>query len=52
MVVDLLSWKDDFSRGEASRRKAKRIKLAPATMPEREVRKIAAEHLQTAQSGS
>jgi integrase len=40
----LLSWQDVFEGGRRIR-KRKRTKLAPATMPEREVKKIAAEAL-------
>src|SRR5215472_16049573 len=40
----LLCWQDEFIGGRRLR-KRKRIKLAPASMPEREVRKIAAEIL-------
>jgi hypothetical protein len=39
----LLVWKDHFV-GTEHKRKRERIKLAPATMSEREVRKIATEH--------
>ena len=39
----LLVWQDTFVGGVTTR-KRKRIKLALATMPEREVLKIAAEH--------
>ena len=46
----LLTWQDEFIEGRRIR-KRKRIKLAPATMPEREVRKIAAEDVTTAESG-
>src|ERR1039457_751239 len=37
-------WMDEFVGGKLER-KQKRIRLAPATMAEREVRKIASEHL-------
>jgi integrase len=40
----LLYWQDGFVNGKRVR-KRKRVKLAPADMKEREVRKIAAEHL-------
>jgi len=40
----LLYWQDEFVNGKRVR-KRKRVKLAPAEMKEREVRKIAAEHL-------
>ena len=40
----LLVWQDDFKEGGNQRRR-KRIKLAPASMPVREVNKIAAEAL-------
>lgn len=46
----LLVWQDDFIDGRRIR-KRKRIKLAPATMPEREVRKIAAETLRPMNQG-
>jgi integrase len=46
----LLVYQDDFSRGK-NIRKRKRIKLAPATMPEREVRKVAAEYLRPINQG-
>ena len=42
--------RDVFSLGKPSRRK-ERVKLAPATMPEREVRKLAAEHLRPLNQG-
>src|SRR5271165_3651834 len=42
--------RDVFSLGKPSRRK-ERVKLAPATMPEREVRKVAAEHLRPLNQG-
>ena len=38
----LLFWQDEFENGRRVR-KRKRMKLAPATMPQREVKKIAAE---------
>ncbi len=46
----LLYWQDQFENGRRLR-KRKRIKLAPATMPEREVLKIAAEHLRPLNQG-
>src|SRR5216683_3055500 len=46
----LLCWQDVFSEGVRTR-KRQRIKLAPATMPEREVRKIAAERLRPLNQG-
>ena len=46
----LLLWQDEFVNGKR-RRKRKRIKLAPATMPLREVQKIAAEHLRPLNQG-
>jgi len=46
----LLCWQDEFEEGRRIR-KRKRIKLAPATMPEREVRKIAAEILRPMNQG-
>ncbi len=46
----LLTWQDEFVEGRRIR-KRKRIKLAPATMPEREVRKIAAEMLRPLNQG-
>jgi integrase len=46
----LLVWQDVFENGRSLRRR-KRIKLAPATMPEREVRKIAAETLRPLNQG-
>src|SRR5271157_4139347 len=42
--------KDVFSRGKPSRRK-ERVKLAPATMSDREVRKVAAEYLRPLNQG-
>jgi integrase len=44
------AWKDEFIAGRRVR-KQKRIKLAPSTMPEREVRKIAAETLRPLNQG-
>ena len=46
----LLTWQDEFKVGRRIR-KRKRIKLASATMPEREVRKIAAEMLRPLNQG-
>jgi len=46
----LLTWQDEFVDGRRIR-KRKRIKLALATMPEREVRKIAAEMLRPLNQG-
>src|SRR5271163_1068567 len=46
----LLTWQDEFVKGRGIR-KRKRIKLALATMPEREVRKIAAEMLRPLNQG-
>ena len=46
----LLTWQDEFVEGRRIR-KRKRIKLAMATMPEREVRKIAAEMLRPLNQG-
>jgi len=46
----LLTWQDEFKEGRRIR-KRKRIKLALATMPEREVRKIAAEMLRPLNQG-
>jgi len=46
----LLTWQDEFVEGRRIR-KRKRIKLALATMPEREVRKIAAEMLRPLNQG-
>jgi integrase len=46
----LLSWQDEFEKGRRIR-KRKREKLAPAAMPEREVRKIAAERLRSLNQG-
>ena len=43
-------WQDVFQDGRRTRQR-KRIKLAPATMPEREVKKIAAEHLRPMNQG-
>jgi integrase len=46
----LLVWEDNFTGGQHTR-KRKRIRLAPATMPEREVRKVASEHLRPINQG-
>ena len=46
----LLLWQDEFLNGKRIR-KRKRIRLAPATMPEREVKKIAAEFLRPLNQG-
>ena len=46
----LLYWQDEFRSG-TRQRKRRRIKLASATMPEREVRKIAAEALRPINQG-
>lgn len=46
----LLYWQDEVINGR-SLRKRKRVKLAPATMLEREVQKIAAEHLRPMNQG-
>ena len=46
----LLYWQDIFANG-ASTRKRKRHKLAPATLPEREVKKMAAEFLRPMNQG-
>jgi integrase len=46
----LLLWQDEVKQGRRIR-KRKRVKLAPATMPEREVQKIAAEHLRPLNQG-
>ena len=43
-------WRDELENGR-HRRVFKRVKLAPATMNEREVRKIAAEHLRPMNQG-
>jgi integrase len=43
-------WQDVFENGRRTRQR-KRIKLAPATMGEREVKKIAAEHLRPMNQG-
>jgi integrase len=46
----LLYWQDEFIKGSRVRRR-KRAKLAPAAIPEREVKKIAAEFLRPANQG-
>ena len=46
----ILLWQDGYIDGKRNR-KRKRIKLAPACMPEREARKIAAEHLRPINQG-
>jgi integrase len=46
----LLLWQDEFLAGKRIR-KRKRIRLAPATVPEREVKKIAAEYLRPLNQG-
>src|SRR5579863_5724769 len=46
----LLYWQDEFIDGRRTRKRI-RIKLAPASMPEREVLKIAAEHLRPMNQG-
>lgn len=46
----LLYWQDEFENGRRIR-KRKRMKLAPADMPEREVKKIAAEALRPQNQG-
>jgi hypothetical protein len=46
----LLHWQDSFSEGVLIR-KRQRVKLAPATMPEREVKKIAADILRPMNQG-
>ena len=46
----LLVWEDEFVAGQRTR-KRKRKKIAPASMPEREVRKIAAELLRPLNQG-
>jgi integrase len=43
-------WRDDFSKGKSTRKKTW-AKLAPASLPEREVRKIAAELLRPLNQG-
>lgn len=43
-------WQDEFEDGRRIRTRV-RVKLAPATMPEREVSKIAAEHLRPMNQG-
>jgi len=46
----LLLWQDEFLAGKRMR-KRKRVRLAPATVPEREVKKIAAEFLRPLNQG-
>jgi integrase len=46
----LLVWKDHIV-GNERKRKRERVRLAPATMPEREVRKVAAEYLRPLNQG-
>jgi hypothetical protein len=46
----IFAWQDAFINGRRTR-KRKRIKLAPATLPERGVRKIAAETLRPLNQG-
>jgi integrase len=46
----LLYWQDEFKNGRRVRTR-KRVKLAPADTPEREVSKIAAEHLRPMNQG-
>jgi integrase len=46
----LLIWQDESVNGKRAR-KRKRIKLAPATMPQREVKKVAAEHINPLNQG-
>jgi integrase len=46
----LLYWQDEFIDGRRVR-KRKRVNLAPAVMPEREVNKIAADHLRPTNQG-
>jgi integrase len=46
----LLIWQDEFRYGKRIR-KRKRVKLAPATMPEREVQKVAAEYMRPMNQG-
>jgi integrase len=46
----MLVYEDTFSAGKCARRK-KRVKLAPATMKEREVQKVAAEYLRPINQG-
>src|ERR1017187_2627693 len=46
----LLYWQDSFNEGVRTR-KRQRVKLAPATMPEREAKKIAAEILRPMNQG-
>lgn len=46
----ILCWQDEFVSGVRTR-KRKRIKLAPATMPVREAKKVAAEHINPMNQG-
>ncbi len=46
----LLYWQDEFQNGRRIR-KRKRIKIAPAALPEREAKKIAAEYLRPLNQG-
>src|SRR6267142_3836076 len=46
----LLVWEDRFEQGTCTR-KRKRVNLAPATMSEREARKVAAEFLRPMNQG-
>ena len=46
----LLIWQDEFVAGKQAR-KRKRVPLAPATMPEREAKKIAAEYVRPLNQG-
>lgn len=46
----LLVWQDTFTGGHLTR-KRKRVRLAPATMPEREVLKVTAEYLRPINEG-
>jgi hypothetical protein len=47
---ELRYWQDEFVGGK-HRRRRKRVRLAPATMTEREVQKIADEHLRPLNQG-
>ena len=44
-------WRDEFVDGKHAR-KQQRVRLAAATLPEREVKKVATEYLTTAESGT
>ena len=46
----ILVWQDEFTNGKRHR-KRKRVTVAPATIPEREIRKIAAEYLRPMNQG-